>query len=209
MKDAQDELTAKHPVVFVDTETTGLDPETERIFDLGIIEADGTEYEFHLQPEPEIVKAMHPKAVEVNRFHERTASPKWHWHPDQRALLDGTVRNLLEGRHIVGAVPDFDTRHLTATYKRWALPVPRWHYHLIDVEALAAGYLVGTFTAIQEVGKNPEADGPTVEEAMRAIPPWDSEALSLAIGVDPEEFDRHTALADARWAKAIYEVVLA
>ncbi len=44
---------------------------------------------------------------------------------------------------------------------------------------------------------------------MRAIPPWDSNKLSLAVGVDPDDFDRHTALGDARWAKAIYERVIA
>lgn len=195
-----------HPVVFVDTETTGLDPETEQIFELAIITANGIEYLWHFEPEPEVVAAMHPKALEVNRYHERTRD--WAWVVNVRDELDGMVRQLLDGKHIVGAVPDFDTRHLTQTYKRAGLTPPNWHYHLIDVEALAAGFLVGQFTAIQEVGKNPEADGPTVEEAKQAIPPWDSEALSLAIGIDPEDFDRHTALADARWAKAIYEAVL-
>lgn len=192
--------------MFVDTETTGLDPETEWIFDLAIVEADGTEHEFHFQPPDEVVARMHPKALEVNRYHERTKAPGWEWHYGLSPLEDAAL--LLDDKHIVGAVPDFDTRHLTALYKRFGMEPPRWHYHLIDVEALAAGFLVGTFTAIQEVGKNPEADGPTVEEAMQAIPPWDSEALSRAIGIEPEDFDRHTALADALWAKAIYEAVL-
>lgn len=41
-----------------------------------------------------------------------------------------------------------------------------------------------------------------------ARPPWKSDALSRAVGVDPEQFDRHTALGDAYWAKAIYEAVM-
>ena len=42
----------------------------------------------------------------------------------------------------------------------------------------------------------------------RATPPWDSDALSRAVGVNPDDFDRHTALGDARWAKAMYEAVM-
>ena len=35
-----------------------------------------------------------------------------------------------------------------------------------------------------------------------------SNQLSLAVGVDPDDYDRHTALGDCRWAKAIYQAVI-
>lgn len=187
--DAQGPLSASgdvlQNVVFVDTETTGLDPDTERIFELAIITADGTEYEFHLEPEEGVLWKMHPKALEVNRYFERTKN--WAWVKDVPHVLDHDVRRLLEGKHIVGAVPDFDARHLTATYKRNGLEPPRWHYHLIDVETLVVGFL--------------SAKGVSLSL------PWDSDELSEAIGIKPDT-SRHEALYDAQWAKSQWEAVM-
>lgn len=39
-------------------------------------------------------------------------------------------------------------------------------------------------------------------------PPWDSEAVSRAVGVNPDDFERHTAMGDVRWAMAIYDAVM-
>lgn len=175
---------SEQPLVWLDTETTGLDPETERVFEVAIIEADGYETVFHLKPEDDVVARMHPKALEVNRYHERTSDPEWVWSDFDDALE--AMRRRLDGKHIVGAVPDFDARHLTATYKRAGLEPPRWHYHLIDVEALAVGYL-----------------------AAKGIPfslPWDSDDLSRAVGVEPDTHT-HEAMADARWAKRLWEAI--
>jgi hypothetical protein len=65
----------------------------------------------------------------------------------------------------------------------------------VDVEALAAGYIA-------------EKSAPDEELRTVAVPPWDSTDLSRAVGVEPREFDRHTALGDAKWARAIYDAVL-
>lgn len=101
------------------------------------------------------------------------------------------IWNLTRGATIVGAVPDFDTSRLGNLLRSQGLE-PQWHYHLCDVENLAAGYLLGRGRA---------------SDREVAQPPWDSEALSLAVGVDPEHFERHTALGDARWVRAIYDAV--
>jgi hypothetical protein len=72
---------------------------------------------------------------------------------------------------------------------------PSWHYHLIDVENLAVGYLAGVGVATRQVGA--------------PKPPWDSEELSRLVGVEPpSEEERHTALGDARWAMRLYDVVM-
>lgn len=170
-------------VVFLDTETTGLDPETERIFEVAVI-ADKDEWVWRLRPEDYVVEQMHPKAVEVNRYHERTSARDWRWDDPVRAL--DRLRDVLEGKHIVGAVPDFDARFLTAEYRRAGMIPPRWHYHLIDVETLAMGFLAS--------------------QGMSLPLPWDSDDLSRAIGVESGEHV-HEALADARWAKRIFEAV--
>ena len=99
-----------------------------------------------------------------------------------RYEIASQVALLTAGKHLVGAVPSFDAAFLSAfliaSGQREA-----WHYHLIDVETLIAGRL-------------------------RLEPPFDSDALSRAVGVEPTDFARHTALGDARWAKTLYEAVM-
>jgi hypothetical protein len=185
-------------VVFVDTETTGLDPDRHEVWDIALIEEDGTEHEWHVAPmKPD---QADPNALRLTGFYSRTASPEWRWGgPGVSASLTGatdpasTARHLryqiaskiallTEGKHLVGAVPSFDaaflSRFLIANGQREA-----WHYHLVDVEALVAGRL-------------------------QMEPPWDSEELARAVGVTPLD-GRHTAIGDARWARAIYQAVFA
>ena len=180
-------------VVFLDTETTGLDPFTEDVFEVAIVTQDGGEHTFRLRPRRAVVERMHPKAAEVNRYHERTRSGGWLW--DYAELALDRLKTVLTGVHICGAVPDFDTRHLTALYTRFGIEPPRWHYHLIDIEAMAVGYLHGR-RSMSKAG----------------IPdlslPWKSDDLSRAVGVEPPaDADRHTALGDARWVKRMYDAM--
>lgn len=182
-------------LVFLDTETTGLDPETEEIFELAVIEQDGTEHLWTFEPPGWMVASMHPKALAVNRYHERTSHPEWEWSVpfkpyelDSQPNLDETlaeVREFLEGAHIVGAVPDFDARFIAELYRSSNVGCPRWHYHLIDIESVAIGYLAAKGTSLEL--------------------PWNSEDLSRQIGVNPPQGEaRHTALADARWVGAMW-----
>lgn len=174
-------------VVFLDTETTGLDPRSEELFEVAVVTEAGDWRVWHLEPRPDTVREMHPKAAAVNRYHERTAQPGWEW--DDRRTAAAEMFDWLDGKHIVGAVPDFDTRFLTAFYDSLGWKPPRWHYHLIDVETLAVGYLRGL---------------------GRDVPmPWDSDDLSRRIGVEPPgEEHRHTALGDAIWAARIYRAIV-
>ena len=210
-------------VAFVDTETTGLDPERNPIWEIAVIIPDGPDQGEHvwqqrlpLQPN----KATHhpvtfvvdgagwlpivgddervPRSsANVNRWvldNTRFADDYDH---DTALRPDDSIERfarLVEGRHLVGAVPSFDEERLRRLYRRWVDPTATrfpWHYHLIDVEALMVGYLLG----------NPEGD-------WRLPLPWKSDDLSTALGVTPPDKDRHTALGDARWAKAIYDTVI-
>ena len=96
----------------------------------------------------------------------------------------------------MGAVPNFDTERLALLLRAHGFEPP-WHYHLIDVENLAVGYLAGR-------GDNPAPDAIGRHVSL----PWDSNALSLAVGVDPDRFARHTAMGDVLWARAIYDTVM-
>ena len=100
------------------------------------------------------------------------------------------VAAVTHGAHLVGAVPNFDAEVLAALLRDNGL-TPSFHYHLIDVEALAVGWLCAW----------DRADG---EPGIR--PPWRSDDLSTALGVPPpDDATRHTALGDAAWALAIYD----
>lgn len=162
-------------VVFLDTETLGLDETRHDIWEVALIEEDGTEHVWH--PDANLA-AADPTALRLTHYYDRRDSEPWEYLPP--AVVAGDVVALTAGHHIVGAVPSFDTIRLERLFRRFGF-APAWHYHLVDVEALAAGKL-------------------------GIAPPWDSEKLSRKLGIEPTE--RHTALGDARWAKVIYETVL-
>lgn len=196
------------PVCFVDTETTGLDPDRHEIWEVGLILPGGAEYEWQL---PVDLSRADPIALNIGRFHER----RWSYisYPDRPALMAPesfapTFVKLTRGLHLAGAVVSFDEKRLERLLRANG-ECPMWHYHLVDVEALAAGCL--RERAREWAGRTGgDQDLSEDVESMRAIatPPWSSTTLSLAVGVNPEDFDRHTALGDARWVKAIYEAVM-
>ena len=194
-------------LVFLDTETTGLDPREHEVWEIGAIvrEDSATDEEFRWQIRPRVDDAD-PKALKIGRFHERFTVPEfasaarvgaagpWYFYKSIYELFS-EVADVLQGAHLVGAVPSFDDAFLKEAFRIHSLKVG-WHYHLIDVEALAVGYLHGRWAAAGAAGQR--------DVSL----PWKSDDLSRALGVDPEQFDRHTALGDARWAKAIYDAVM-
>lgn len=188
-------MTIADPVVFVDTETTGLDPDRHEIWELAIITADGSEWEWQL---PVDLARADPTGLRIGRFYERRAAvvprptslagiARWRtggsaWVSDGVTDMAQQVAVLLDGRHLVGAVPSFDAAFL-GRWLRAHGQAAAWHYHLVDVEALAAGKL-------------------------GVAPPWKSDDLTAGLGLEIDHEGRHTALGDARWAKAIYQAVL-
>ena len=76
-------------------------------------------------------------SLKVGRFHER--------HPGSGVTSrEATVLKLVEARtrgaHLVGAVPSFDAEVLANRMRANGI-CPSWHYHLLDFETLAAGWL--------------------------------------------------------------------
>jgi hypothetical protein len=99
----------------------------------------------------------------------------------------GKIHTATYGAHIIGAVPSFDTERLAKLLRRNQLE-PAWHYHLVDVENVVVGYLAG--------------------KGQLLSPPWKSDDLSAAIGVDAAAFPRHTAMGDVRWTMAQWDAVM-
>lgn len=130
-------------------------------------------------------------------------------HPDEMPIWADRFAALTEGATWVGAVPDFDaTRFLDPLLRKWGA-CPSWGYHLIDVETLAAGALMKFTSDLRDGRANLMVDDGEIDR-QRAIarPPWNSEDLSRTVGVDPGQFDRHTALGDCEWSLAIYDAVM-
>ena len=59
---------------------------------------------------------------------------------------------------------------------------------LIELENLAIGYLAGRGEPLPPL-------------------PWNSDDLSRAIGINPDDYRRHEAMADVEWARDIYDRV--
>ena len=180
-------------VVFVDCETTGLDPDRHEIWELALI-VDGEEKDWILNVD---LKRADSEALRVGRFYERYIEQRdgsLRHYPGEVAVQ---VATLTANRHLVGINPAFDAAFLTRFLADQGY-VPAWHYHVIDVKALAFGYLEGELRA-NSLKLKPWSHGSD---------PWSTSALAEGLGLALEQFDRHTALGDARLAKAMYQAVI-
>jgi DNA polymerase III epsilon subunit-like protein len=188
-------------LAFVDTETTGLSLDDD-IWEFAAIvrEPDGSETTHHLFIEHDWQRCnLLPEPFLTDHQARFPQSGTVDWHPDvltrQSAAL--TIAGVLGDKtHIVGAVPNFDTERIALLLRRFGIE-PGWHYHLIDIENLAVGFLYG---------QNSPRVLPDDELGLPSLP-WNSEEVSGAVGVDPDDYERHTALGDAQWARAIYDAV--
>lgn len=174
-------------IVFLDTETLGVEIDSP-IWELAAVRrhANGTETPLHVfidhDPEPWISNPDFPESFKDD--YRKRYNPLKSFMPSDAAKL---LKNFLTGRpHIVGAVPNFDTERIAHQILRPNGIGELWNYHLIDVENLVAGFLGGD--ALDEL-------------------PWNSNDLSRAIGVDPDQFDRHTALGDVKWVVAQFDAI--
>lgn len=194
-----------HPVAFVDIETTGLDPDSHEVWEVGLILPGGAEHSWQL---PVDLGRADPMALAISRFHERRLAFDL---IDSLAGFAWEFATLTRGLHLAGACVSFDADRL------WRLlrsnhGCPMWHYHLVDVEGMAAGAVSERCRYEANDGKSrgtirvDRPDG-TVNH-IDGRPPWSSEDLSRAVGVNPDDYERHTAIGDARWARAIYRAVL-
>lgn len=192
------------PIIAMDTETTGLSLDDE-IWEFAAIrrESDGGETELHLFIEHSVEKCARLPESFLADHRSRYIS-------DDAVPTSFAVQRIVsffhgpecggEKPHVVGAVPNFDTeRLLRLIHRHHYLSDLPWHYHLIDVENLVVGWLAHAAC---------EYPGSVAADQLKRGLPWDSNDLSLSVGVDPKKFERHTALGDARWALAIYDAVM-
>ncbi|MFG3046315.1 hypothetical protein ACGFZR_15465 [Streptomyces sp. NPDC048241] len=192
-------------IAFVDTETLGLDPTTHAMWELAVIlrtNGADTEHLWQIRPSKYDLDEAEPKALEINRYHERMILPDDHQaasmnhacgqpHPIRGHALREVLSELLADVILVGSNPSFD-----AAFLREFLSASPWHYRTIDIATLAAGYVHGYDLSAGE--QSPE---------LRKHP-WSSRRLSQAVGVEPPgDGVAHTAFGDARWARDVFDAV--
>lgn len=190
------------PIAFLDVETTGLHPTEHDIWEVGLILDPPTpvlfaqQLGFMFEPAGEYLWQLPVSlakadliGLNIGQFNTRY-KPADTTDPGHFAYQ---FSQLTWGRHIIGAVPSFDTERL-GTLLRANGQAAGWHYQPIDFETLIVGWLRAQGSRLQ--------DGDLLEL------PWNSNDLSRAVGVDPTQFDRHTALGDCQWAKACWHAVM-
>ncbi len=183
-------------IVFMDTETLGLDIDAP-IWEFAAIRRSvetGKESRLHLfidhSPDSWIASPDLPAEfiADYKRRYRILDSCT-------RELAADLISSFLDGRpHIIGAVPSFDTARISHQLLRPARIPDPWHYHLVDVENVVVGYIRGVHAAC--------------DREMPIEPPYKSDELSAAIGVDPADFDRHTAMGDVLWTRAQWDAVM-
>lgn len=183
-------------LAFVDCETTGLDPDRNEVWEVALILRDGhpshdTEHVWQL---PVDLARADSAALTIGGYYERAMAFAVGAEEGPTREFADSIARLTHGAHFVGAVPSFDDAFLKRLLRSKGA-CPGWHYHLIDVEALAAGYIAGRGSMSKPTEFNP-------------CPPWNSNDLSRAVGVNPDDFDRHTAMGDACWVRAIYNATV-
>ncbi len=174
-----------HPILCVDSETTGLDPARHPIWEVAAIEGDGTEHLWQVKWSRAVLDNADPVALEINGFEARYDKGNC----DILSPRESAERfaDLSNGLHLAGAVVSFDEERLRRMHDlHLGRPEGKypWRYRLICVESMMLG-----------------AAGADV------IHPYSPREMAEQVGVATDPDTHHTALADARWAKAVYEAL--
>lgn len=170
-------MTYADPTVFLDIETTGLDPACDQILEVAM--RGDSYFHFALSINEQAADA---KALEVNRYFERCDELEAITVSEQQAL--GYFLRGLTGKVVVGNNVQFDLRFIETFLRRWwcGRNSTPWHYHPVDLKALVAG----------KYGLGPA--------------PWSTKQIADAVGV-PLPDDAHSAVADCEWNRAVYAKV--
>jgi DNA polymerase III epsilon subunit-like protein len=166
--------------VFMDTEATGLDHRRHELTEVSWVVRfeDGREQERRFFPE-HTTDGADADALELTRYEDRIA-------PQPRTPAREWLTLFLEDARdavLVGAVPDFDAKHLERMCRKLGLE-PTWDHHLLDVETLALPFI---------------APGP---EAPRSLA-----KTCAALGIPHDKDQAHGALYDAQQAMRVFDRV--
>lgn len=112
-------------LLFLDTETTGLDLNLHDVWEVAYALGDGP-ISSHVLPHS--LRNADPKALDLNGYRTRFPAGTRASSP----LVDSFLQETFVGKTIVGANPAFDAYRLE---HRWG--VAPWHYRMVDVGSMA------------------------------------------------------------------------
>lgn len=193
--DQEDPVTTPR-LVFIDTETTSLRHD-RRAWEVALIVRDpdtgkDEEYTWFVDTDDLDLGNADLMSLKIGKFYDRhpqalnpTAGRRYDSLHNTVCECDALmeVERMTRGVILVGAVPNFDSEVLGNRMREHGI-CPSWHYHLIDVETLAAG-------------------------ALKLPPPWNFDMVLAEYGLTYDEADRHTALGDTRMVRDLYDAVMA
>lgn len=124
------------PLVFLDLETTGLDPRRHEILEIGAVRVDPVTLavvgEVEVRVRPQRIDDAEPDALRVNGY----AAKDW----TSALALDVAlemIAPLLEGAILAGHNTSFDRGFLVEGWRQTGLTPPAMDYHLLDTVSLA------------------------------------------------------------------------
>jgi DNA polymerase-3 subunit epsilon len=125
--------------IWVDTETTGLDPNKHEIIEIAILRESvlpggggAITESWSTKIAPARIEDADPKALEVNRYSKES----WGDAPTFAAVADDIAKRLASGSVICGHNISFDVGFIEAEFKRLDRKV-RMPYHKVDTVTLA------------------------------------------------------------------------
>jgi len=117
-------------LVYLDTETTGLNPDLHEVWEIAYAINDGPVIHNVL---PHDMVTADPEALKLNGYWKRA---NWGLQDKWGENFDLEVKQVLTGNTLVAANPPFDRAFLRA---RWG--IEPWHYRSIDLESMALAVL--------------------------------------------------------------------
>lgn len=184
------------PLAFLDCETTKLGPGA-RAWEIGLIRrpagatrTDDRKHHWFIYTHDLDLGNADPTSLTIGRFYERHPQALYNKHaagarPENQVMEE--IEKLTRGARILGSKPSFDQEILDARMRAHGL-IPAWHHHPEDVPAMARGWKIGMGTPRNEA-------------------PRRSDDISRACGINPDDYDRHTALGDCAWMRDLYDRV--
>lgn len=129
----------KKSIAFIDTETTGLDPDAHEVIEYAIIRVNPAGEEtlrWETKIKPSNIESAHPKALEVNGYTEEAWADAPSMAEVGHAIADGLENCVLVGHNVA-----FDETMLKSSLKRAGIN-RRIPYHKVDTVTLAYEHLV-------------------------------------------------------------------
>lgn len=166
---------SRKPFVWLDTETTGLDPDKNEVLSIAIVRPkdDGSEIVYERKLKMERPENAHPKALEVNGYTDEAWADAM---PQEACWREIADLQLLSECIVAGQNVRFDAGFLNASFKRHGINY-RMDYHLYD----------------------------TVTVALLVLKPYVSSVslASTAVALGIPVVEAHTALGDVRLCQQV------